>query len=167
MKLVLVLRDAFKIKVTALHALKTDFTRLWVIAFQITVYHACSWPVSSYSRMCFCVTVPTFPCGHVPQGSHMITFNSCFMFHLKRSHTQADHLRADAHSFQTHFPKLLRKGIQHIHRPGRLWGLPSPLCNGYKGLFSWGVKLTTHLHLVPRSRIHGATPPPPHGVVLG
>jgi len=43
-----------------------------------------------------------------------------------------------------------------------------------QGLCSWGlsgrgVKLTTHLHLVPRSKMHGAIPPPPillHGVVL-
>jgi hypothetical protein len=36
--------------------------------------------------------------------------------------------------------------------------------DGYQGLVPWrqsgrGVKLTTHLHLVPRSRIHGAIPP--------
>jgi hypothetical protein len=38
--------------------------------------------------------------------------------------------------------------------PNRLWGPPSLLSNGYRGLFSRGrgVKLTTHLHLAPRSR---------------
>jgi hypothetical protein len=45
----------------------------------------------------------------------------------------------------------------------RLWGPPSLLPSGYQGLFTWGVKrpavkLTTHLHLVPRSRMHGAVP---------
>jgi hypothetical protein len=41
---------------------------------------------------------------------------------------------------------------------------PSFLTNGYQGLFLWGqsgrgVKLTTHLHLVPRSRMRRAIPP--------
>jgi hypothetical protein len=42
-------------------------------------------------------------------------------------------------------------------RPDRPWGSPNLLSNGYWGLFprrqsGWGVKLTTHLQLVPRSR---------------
>jgi hypothetical protein len=51
--------------------------------------------------------------------------------------------------------------------PDRFWGPPSLLSNGYRvgvlspGLkHSQGVTLTTHLHLVPRSRI-GAIPPLP------
>jgi len=44
------------------------------------------------------------------------------------------------------------------------WGPPSLLSNGYRGLFSGGkagrgVMLTTHPHLVPRSRKRGAIPP--------
>jgi hypothetical protein len=43
-------------------------------------------------------------------------------------------------------------------RPHRFWGPPSLLSNGYHRLFPWGqggrgVKLTIHLHLVPRSRM--------------
>jgi len=46
--------------------------------------------------------------------------------------------------------------------PDQLWGPPSLLSNGYQGLF-WGknglgVTLTTHLHLVPKLRMHGAIP---------
>jgi hypothetical protein len=48
--------------------------------------------------------------------------------------------------------------------PDRHWRLPSLLSKGYQGLFPWGwsgrsVKLTAHLHLVPRSRMRGAIPP--------
>jgi hypothetical protein len=43
------------------------------------------------------------------------------------------------------------------HRPERFWGPLSLLSNGYKGLFPLrGVKLTTHLQLLPRSRIRGS-----------
>jgi len=48
---------------------------------------------------------------------------------------------------------------------------PSLLSNGYQGLFPWGwssgrVKLTTHLHLVPRSRLRVNVPPLPQYVFM-
>jgi hypothetical protein len=49
----------------------------------------------------------------------------------------------------------------------RVSGSPSLLYNGYRGLFprgwsGWSVKLTTHLQLVPRSRIRGSIHALPH-----
>jgi hypothetical protein len=51
--------------------------------------------------------------------------------------------------------------------PDRLWGPPSLLSKGYRGPFLWewtgrGVKLTTYLHLMPRSRMRGAIAPLPN-----
>jgi hypothetical protein len=50
-------------------------------------------------------------------------------------------------------------------------GPPNFLSNGYQGLFHWvlsgrGVKLTTHLHIVPRSRMREAIPPLPQYVSM-
>jgi hypothetical protein len=58
--------------------------------------------------------------------------------------------------------------------PGWLWGPPSLLLNGYKeflpqGVKRWNMKLTIHLHLVPRSRTMELYPYSPiclYGVVL-
>jgi len=57
----------------------------------------------------------------------------------------------------------------------RVWDLPGLLSNGYKvlfpwGLSGWGAKLTTHLHLVPRSKNAWSYTSTPqvrlHGMVL-
>jgi hypothetical protein len=46
-------------------------------------------------------------------------------------------------------------------RPDHLWGPHILLRKGYR-VTSLGVKLTSHLHLVPRFRMHGVIPPLPH-----
>jgi hypothetical protein len=52
-------------------------------------------------------------------------------------------------------------------RPDRLWDPPNLLSNGYlqlfpRGLSGRGVKLITHLQLVPKSRKYGSIHPLPH-----
>jgi hypothetical protein len=77
-----------------------------------------------------------------------------------------------------HAHKMGKRGWEFFSpppRPERLWGLPTLVSNGYQGLFPWGlsgrgVKLTSHLHLVQRSKnewSYTSTPPIRlHGVVL-
>jgi hypothetical protein len=64
--------------------------------------------------------------------------------------------------------KLESRIFSSPRRPDRNWGPPSFLSSEYRGLFpqglrDWGVKLTTHLQLVPRSRKQcGTIHPLPH-----
>jgi ABC-type branched-subunit amino acid transport system permease subunit len=57
----------------------------------------------------------------------------------------------------------------HIHTGSGAYPAAYPMDTVGKEDRPWAMKLTTHLHLVPRLRMHGAIPLPPihpHGVVL-
>jgi hypothetical protein len=64
--------------------------------------------------------------------------------------------------------------VSSPHHPDRFWGTHSLQSSGYLGLLPRGhsgpeVKLTTHLHLVPRSRmveLHLSSPTHLHGLVF-
>jgi hypothetical protein len=63
-----------------------------------------------------------------------------------------------SNSFSISYYRYLWAGIAQSLQRGagrldRLWGPPSPISNGYRGVKRPGVKLATHLHLVPRSRM--------------
>jgi hypothetical protein len=55
-----------------------------------------------------------------------------------------------------------KRFFSSLRRPKRLWGPPIQCVPGMlpRKWSDRGVKQTTHLHLVPRSRISGAIPPP-------
>jgi hypothetical protein len=62
-----------------------------------------------------------------------------------------------------------KRSFSAPQRPDWLWGQPSLLSNGYRGLSPRGVKLTTHLHLVPKSRmveLYLHSPICLHGIVV-
>jgi hypothetical protein len=58
-----------------------------------------------------------------------------------------------------------------LPRSDRFWESPKPLYSGYRGALApgssgRGVKLTTHLHLIPRLRIRGDITPLPRYVLM-
>jgi hypothetical protein len=65
---------------------------------------------------------------------------------------------------------LLRRGKElssSPQRPHRLWGPLSPLTYGYRGHFPWelsahSIKLTTHLHLLPKLDLADSIPHSPY-----
>jgi hypothetical protein len=73
--------------------------------------------------------------------------------HMKWRHTpQNTLLNLSSVGTATGWPAGLRF-FSSPQRPYRLCDPPSLLSSGHRGLFPLGLKLTTHLHLVPRSRM--------------
>jgi hypothetical protein len=66
----------------------------------------------------------------------------------------------DGLRIRVRFPKVLRDLSPQL--PDRLWGPPNQLSNGYLGPFPSGVKLATHINLVPKLRMHGFVSLLPH-----
>jgi len=83
------------------------------------------------------------------------------MFFLSRSHSCL--IQADRHGGTNIYCGLSKLSLSKMDYILLICSTPSLLSNGYQGLFpwgysGWGLKLTTHLHLVPRSRILAAIP---------
>jgi hypothetical protein len=49
--------------------------------------------------------------------------------------------------------RVLAREEIFLQHPDRFWDPPSLLFNGYRGLFPWGVEVTTHLNPAARSRM--------------
>jgi len=90
------------------------------------------------------------------------TLNNVRKSHYKmsrRAHLHTDCWRAGLMGFDSRQGQCFFSSS--LLCPYRLWGLTSPLFNGYRRLFfrkknGRSVNLTTHLHLVPRFKTHGA-----------
>jgi hypothetical protein len=70
-------------------------------------------------------------------------------------------------SYPVHYNYLIWAGNFSLHhRVQNGSGAHSASCPMGTGALSLGVKLTTHLHLVPRSRVGGAIPPLPQYIFM-
>jgi hypothetical protein len=92
----------------------------------------------------------------VPDPLHiyiLLTLCIVYLYYIYRSRGSvvgiATDYRLDDQGVGVRVPVGSRIFFSPSH-PDRLWGPPNLLSNGYRGQSDRGVKLTTHLHLVPR-----------------
>jgi hypothetical protein len=97
--------------------------------------------------------------------NHTFDFHGIWYFRTKRCRPELIwfvHVRDSSVAIMTNYWLDSRGSVpgrgKRFFIPDRLWNPPAFLYNGHQWLFpgykaAWGVKLTTHLHLVPRLRM--------------
>jgi hypothetical protein len=100
------------------------------------------------------IPVNLFPSSQLSSSNDRVIFLIFSVFSLRSRYNLlsiSTGYGLDSRGIGVRFPAGAKRFFSSCQLPDRLWGHPSPYPKGTRGLFP-GVKLTIHLHLVPRSR---------------